>query len=440
MLFIAGCKTTKHIIESNAEDPVVEDTLGEIQISFPKEKSYRAAYSIEFDLLHTKLDVFVDWSKQHLPGKAWLTLKPHFYPTDSLVLDAKGFDLKEVSLVSKDGSRKPLSFSYDSLKLKIRFNKKIYAHDTLQLYIEYTAKPNERKSGGSAAIASDKGLFFINPLGAEKNKPTQLWTQGETEANSCWFPTIDAPNQRCTGEISITCEKKYLTLSNGLLTSSVDLGNGLRKDTWTMRLPHAPYLFMIVVGEFAVVKDKWRNITVDYYVEPEYAPYAKDIFGHTPEMLEFFSKKLGYDFPWPKYAQVIVRDYVSGAMENTSASLFGEFVMRTRRELLDNNYEDIVAHELFHQWFGDLVTCESWSNLPLNESFATYGEYLWAEHKYGKMEADKMLYQNLKSYFDEAQTKNETLIRFFYNDKEEMFDRHSYEKGGHVLHMLRKLV
>ena len=178
----------------------------------------------------------------------------------------------------------------------------------------------------------------------------------------------------------------------------------------------------------------------NYYLEKAYAPYAKQIFGNTPEMIEFFSQKLGFDYPWPKYSQVVVRDYVSGAMENTSATLHGEFIQRDSRELLDETYEDVISHELFHQWFGDLVTTESWSNIPLNESFATYGEYLWNDYKYGREYADFKQYENYIKYMDEAKDKNVDLIRFHYDDREDMFDRHSYEKGGLVLHYLRKIV
>src|SRR5690606_2745246 len=137
-----------------------------------------------------------------------------------------------------------------------------------------------------------------------------------------------------------------------------------------------------------VVKYKWRNLEVNYYVDDEYEPYALDIFGNTPEMLEFFSKKLGVDYPWEKFSQAVVHDYVSGAMENTTAVIHGGQLQRTARELLDATNESTISHELFHHWFGDLVTCESWSNIPLNESFATYGEYLWSEYKYGRDEAD----------------------------------------------------
>ncbi|HLG33751.1 MAG TPA: M1 family metallopeptidase, partial [Bacteroidia bacterium] len=294
--------------------------------------------------------------------------------------------------------------------------------------------------GGSAAIRSDKGLYFINPEGTDPDKPRQIWTQGETQSSSAWFPTIDSPNQRMTQEIYINIDSSYKTLSNGLLVYSVNNHDGTRTDYWKQSLPAAPYLTMMAVGKYSVVKDKWRNIEVNYYVEPEYEKYAKMIFGNTPEMMEFFSKTIGVDYPWEKLSQVVVRDFVSGAMENTSSILHGEFLQQDDREYLDETYEDVISHELFHQWFGDLVTCESWSNIPLNESFATYGEYLWNEHKYGREAADKGLQNDLGAYLREAQRKQVNLIRFEYDEREDMFDRHSYQKGGCVLHMLRKYV
>ena len=266
----------------------------------------------------------------------------------------------------------------------------------------------------------------------------QVWTQGETEANSCWFPTIDSPNERMTQDIYITVDNKYLTLSNGLLKESINHGDTLRTDHWTHQIPHAPYLVMMAVGEFKVVEDKWRDIAVNYYVEKEHLPYAKSIFGNTPEMLEFYSNKLGVDYAWQKYHQIIVREFVSGAMENTTAVIHGDFFYKTDRELLDDDDEATIAHELFHHWFGDLVTCESWSNLPLNESFANYGEYLWFEYKYGPDKADHHGYSETQGYLRESMEKQVDMVRFDYNDSEDMFDRHSYNKGGRILHMLRK--
>lgn len=400
---------------------------------------YRASHTRINDLLHTKLEVRFDWAKAYLFGKATLTFKPYFYPTSQLVLDAKGMDLHSIAMVTANGNT-PLQYSYDSLQITIDLGRKYKREETYTIAIDYTAKPNELPEGGSLAITSDKGLYFINNDGSDPNKPMQIWTQGETESNSAWFPTIDKPNERTTEEIYITIEDKYTTLSNGLLMSSKKNADGTRTDYWKMDKPHAPYLFMMAIGEYAVVKDSWNGLAVDYYVEPEYAQYAKDIFGNTPEMMTFYSKILNYTFPWPKYAQVIVRDYVSGAMENTTATVHGEFVQQTDRELLDGDNEDVISHELFHQWFGDLVTTESWSNIPLNESFATYGEYLWREYKYGRDYADEHLQQDYDSYMSESQSKMENMIRFDYASREDMFDSHSYSKGGCILHMLRKYV
>ncbi|MBT2558982.1 M1 family metallopeptidase [Hymenobacter sp. ISL-91] len=401
--------------------------------------------TILHNLVDTKLDLRPDWSRQWLQGTATLTLRPHFYPQYQLVLDAKGFDIKGVELLSAGRKGRDLKYTYDKKKLTITLDRTYQRTEQYQVRIQYVAKPNELpRGGGSEAIIDDKGLYFINPLGTEKGKPRQLWTQGETEGSSCWFPTIDRPNQRMTQEISLTVETDQKTLSNGLLVSSRRNPDGTRTDTWKLSQPHAPYLAMLAVGNFTVVSDTWRGKAVDYYVDPAYRNTAKQVFGNTPEMLEFFSKKLGVDYPWDKYAQVAVHDFVSGAMENTTASTFGQqLVQFTPRELADVPYdgsESVIAHELIHQWFGDYVTNESWGNLPLNEAFADYGELLWAEHKYGPDAAALVQRNKLRIYLEEAQTKREPLIRTSYNNHEDLFDRHSYDKGGRVLHMLRSLV
>lgn len=293
---------------------------------------------------------------------------------------------------------------------------------------------------GSAAITDAKGLYFINPKGEEKDKPTQIWTQGETEANSAWFPTIDKPNQKTTEEISMTVPAKYVTLSNGLLVSQKKNIDGTRTDTWKMNLPHAPYLFFMGVGDYAIIKDKYKGKEVSYYVEKEYAPVARKIFGLTPEMIAFYSRITGVDFPWPKYAQITGRDYVSGAMENTSATLHGEVAQQDARELTDENkWENVIAHELFHQWFGDYVTAESWSNITVNESFADYSETLWNEYKYGKDAGDEQSYSDMQAYL-QSNSENKPLVRFYYKDKEDIFDAVSYPKGGQILNMLRNYV
>jgi len=459
-----SCKIFKKPESDVGKYPVINLDTIEKTAKAPEPLPYQASATCVNDIIHTKLDVSFDWKKQYLYGKATITIKPYFYPTSTLQLDARGMEIKEVALIQNNDTtkgvdnkkeasgktetnvataitKKPLAYTYENDIITIKLDKEYKNTEKYTVFIDYISKPNElKKGGGSAAITDDKGLYFINPDGKEKDKPQQIWTQGETQSNSVWFPTIDHPNERMTQEIYMTVDKKFVTLSNGELIFSIDNGDSTRTDCWRMDLPHAPYLSMMAVGDFAVVKDKWRDKEVNYYVEKKYEPYARSIFGNTPEMMEFFSTKLGVPFAWNKYSQIVVRDYVSGAMENTTATLHGEFMQRTDRELLDKNYEDVISHELFHQWFGDLVTCESWSNVPLNESFATYAEYLWEEYKYGLDEADLHSAESRSGYFAEAARKKVNLIRFHYNDKEDMFDAHSYNKGGQILHMLRKYV
>ena len=178
-----------------------------------------------------------------------------------------------------------LKYDYDGQQLKIKLNRTYTNKEKYTLYFSYTSKPNDIKAEGSAAITDAKGLYFINPKGTDKNKPTQIWTQGETESNSVWMITIDKPNQKTTEEITMTVPDKYVTLSNGLLISQKKNTDGTRTDSWKMDLPHAPYLFFMGVGDFAIVKDSYKGKEVSYYVEKEYEPYARGIFGNTPEMI-----------------------------------------------------------------------------------------------------------------------------------------------------------
>src|SRR6478736_10049994 len=271
-------------------------------------KTYRAFATKTNDLVHTKLDAKFDYSKSYLNGKVWITLKPHFYPTDSLQLDAKGMNINKVEIV-KAGKNIPLKYTYDSMFLNIKLDKTYLRDERYEVYIDYTAKPDEFRSEGSAAITDAKGLYFINPRGEDKNKPTQIWTQGETEANSVWIPIIDKPDQKTTDEIYMTVPSKYVTLSNGKLVSQKTNSDGTRTDYWKMDLPHAPYLFFIGVGDYAVIKDKYKDKEVSYYVEKEYGPVARKIFGNTPDMIALYSKLTGVDFPWAKYSQIVGRDY-----------------------------------------------------------------------------------------------------------------------------------
>jgi len=448
-VLLSGCRTRKGSqkaaeVESKAQE--ISALLDSLDLEFEylqseseekvkKEGDFQPSYTRYFRLIHTQLELRPVWDSAWMEGKATLMLSPWFYPQDTLVLDAKGFDIHKIRLGTSETS---LEYTYENRKqIHIALGKTYTREDTIKITIEYTAKPNDLKQGGSSAIRSDKGLYFINPDGKNPDRPQQLWTQGETEASSCWFPTIDAPNQKTSQEVWITVPDSFISLSNGRKMKSMNNPDGTRTDYWKQDLPHAPYLFMLAAGKFSHVSDFWRNIPVDYYVEPEYEKYAKMIFGNTPEMIEFFSKKFNFDYPWDKFSQIVVRDFVSGAMENTSAVIHFDALQQDSFSHRDGSYEGIIAHELAHHWFGDLVTAESWAQICMNESFATYSEYLWKEYKYGLSEAEQELENNLSIYLAESRSKMKPLVRHHYHSREEVFDSHSYQKGACLLHYMR---
>jgi aminopeptidase N len=447
LALIAACKTNKGVAVN--ERPSSETSMFG-GISPYARPDYHATAERHVDLLHTALRVQPDWKKRYLYGRAEISARPYFYPTSVAQLDARGMEIRSIRLAdpaAKD-SITPV-WKYEEDVITVQLGRTFSRKETFTLVIDYVAKPNELRKGGSAAISDDRGLFFIDPDDTDPNIPRQFWTQGETQASSAWFPTIDRPNERMTTEIKMHVEPNMVTLSNGVLVSSVTDADGQKVDHWKMDLPHAPYLVMMAAGDFKVIRDTWRGKEVSYYVEPEFEKYGRSVFGKTPQMMEFFSNILGVEYPWAKYSQICAREYVSGAMENTTATVHSDFLQMDDRELLDGSYEEYISHELFHQWFGDYVTSESWSNLPLNESFATYGEYLWIEHAYGREWADQHHYESLQGYLSEAGVpydnpdyagKQEPLIRFNYETQEDMFDSHSYNKGGQVLHLLRQYV
>lgn len=435
LVVLSACKT-KTILHQTLEPLVVKANSEQ----GPAEHfGYRKSKTRETDILHTTLHLECDWKKKEISGKAILFIKPYFYPTNSITLDAKAFTIHSVNLYHRN-AQVTSNHTYNNYQLNISTDQTFTRTDTLRIEIDYTAHPYDIASFCPDLDPHAHGFYFITPDETTPTKPYQIWTQNEPEDASLWFPTNDNTAERMTQELHITIGDSMQTLSNGVLIKSLKHNNGTRTDVWRQDKPHAPYLTALIAGKYSVIKTQYNNIPVWYYLEPYYETYAQSLLGNTVEMIDFYSSKLGVPFPWDKYHQVYVRDYVSGAMENTSCVVLGEYMQLTDREQLGNNHEQTIAHELFHQWFGNLVTCESWANLPLNESFANYGEYLWIEYKYGKEAADIHHMEEMQGYKNEALYKNENLIRYYHHDAEDMFDAHSYNKGGRVLHMLRHIV
>ena len=341
---VYSCKAPKSVSDNTdiqALDQQVEEASqssdqSAIRIQKEKEiKSYQPSARKDFDILHTDLDLEFDWKNQIVIGKAKIQAKPYFTPERVLVLDAKDFEVGAISLIVADSSQK-LSYRYDEKRISVFLPHEFTSKDTFEVEINYKAFPERNSGEGSAAITDTKGLYFIDPLDTVPRKPTMIWTQGETEHNSKWFPTIDKPNERFTHSIRLTVPDTMVSVSNGKLVKQENLGNGLRKDHWEMSLPHAPYLVAIAIGDFGKVEATHGALPLGYYVEKGFEIGASKVFENTPKMMAFFEEKLGVPFPWQKYDQIVVRDFVSGAMENTTASIFMEELRLDERDALDS--------------------------------------------------------------------------------------------------------
>jgi aminopeptidase N len=383
------------------------------------------APSRNFDLLHTRIEISaIDWQQNSISARATVTFTPFVDDLDRIVLDAGNMTILAVRTPAGDSLR----FDYDpkAEKLTVYLGKSYNYDDTVSVAVRYIAHSKQ------------KGIFFIKPDSLDSTRPLQIWTQGEPEDNHYWFPTFDDPIERMTSEVIVTVTDTLETLSNGRLVSQQRNPDGTRTDHWLQDKPHAPYLVMLAVGDYAIVEDEWDGLPLQYYVYPKDEQYADMVFGLTPDMLSFFSDKLGVRYPWDKYAQVIVTDFTAGAMENTTATVMAERVMHDERAHIDDQSLDIIAHELAHHWFGNLVTAKSWAEIFLNESLASYFEVLYLEHAKGRDEAMMHLLNQRRVYLAVAERTGQRPMLFRnYEDPDRLFDVFSYQKGSNLIHMLR---
>ncbi|MBI1184858.1 hypothetical protein GC194_11325 [bacterium] len=440
---LGSCKVVKE--EENPPVVVQTETIGNKLLHNDKPvveaPQYKLARPVVWKQEHIKLRLKFNLRHEAVMADAELSCTP-LLPSNMLKIDAKAFRLNPAN-ISLKSNRKGLKIDKvdynDSLHLKIYFSETCTVSDTVHVAFSYTCKPTTLYQRGFVDDFGNQGLFFINANKKIPDYPTQIWSQGEAESNSGWMPCIDAPNQKTSQEIYLTVDTPYTALSNGRLVYMLLNNDGSRTFYWKQTQKHAPYLAMIAVGNFAITEDnKGGKLPVYYYTEPEYAKYANMIFGRTPEMIEWFSSVFGYNYPWDKYAQVAVREFVSGAMENTSATTIMNSIQHDSIAHNDETYEDYIVHELVHQWFGDLVTCESWANLSLNEAFASYGEYLWLEHTEGQQAAFSKITSYRNAYFRESSYNVHPIINYHYAKPDDMFNRHTYQKGAMVLHLLRQ--
>jgi aminopeptidase N len=378
------------------------------------------ARSRDYDLQHSRIALRFDLDQKKVIGDVTHTLTILRDSTTKIVFDSAGLTIQSVT-VNKSAAK----FETKDDKLSIPLTTAAHSGEKFDINIRYEAKPT-------------KGLYFILPDKDYPDRPKQVWTQGESEDTRYYLPTYDYPNDRLTTETILTVPASWITVANGKLINVSEAANGMKIWTWKESVPSSTYLITVVAGEFEEVKDTWRGIPVTYYAPRGRGDRLSVNYARTPQMIELFSKKLGVDYPWEKYAQSMVDDFVAGGMENSSATtntsnslqhskLAPEFV---------TGQDDLISHELGHQWFGDLVTCKDWGDIWLNEGFATFMEFVWTESHFGKDQADYERWQAAHQWFEEANLYSKPIVRHDFNDSGE-FDGNAYTKGGWVLYMLR---
>ena len=379
----------------------------------------RSVRSREIDQKHIKLELVFDFESQIMKGKATVVFSA-FQPVSTI-----SFDAEEMTISQVTQGGKPLKFSLTPGKLEVQLPQAIEASTDQEVVIDYlVVKPRN-------------GAHFVVPDSSEPQSLKMVWTQCEPEYARFWFPCLDTSTDRITSEIVATVPGSYVVLSNGSLESKKKNDDGTQTWHWSQKQSHVTYLMSVVAGDFEVYEQSWDGIPIQSYVPRGMLEMAPRSFKKTPEMVKFFSQKIGHRYPWPKYAQICVDEYNWGGMEHTSATTLNLGTLHDENAALDGSSDNLVAHELAHQWFGDLLTCKDWAELWLNESFATYFATIWTEHDHGWDAATWDRHEEANAYLGEDARYRRSIVNYRYTDPNDMFDSHTYPKGGRVLHMLR---
>ncbi len=377
---------------------------------------------------HQRLEFDFDLRRRRVNGVATTTFRPRNDGLREAVFDAIELDVESVT----DGNGRALPFTTGDGKLRIDLGRARSSRRSITTVVRYSCRPR-------------RGLYFNRPDAGYPDRPAQIWTQGQAEDSARYFPCFDYPGEKATTELIATVPAGWFAVSNGRL-AAVREDRRRRRTTyhWTQEAPHPAYLVTLAAGQFDAIEvesDTAHGIVpVQYYGPRGSKEDLKRAFGRTPEMVRFFSQQIGVPYPWAKYATVAIADFIFGGMENTSATTMTDTLLHDERAHPDfvEAADSITAHELAHQWFGDLLTCREWSHGWLNESFATYFDALFVEHQRGWDAFRYDLYEKAQVYFPEdAQRYRRPLVENVYSEPIDIFDRHLYERGAQVLDMVR---
>ncbi|MGQ4891428.1 MAG: M1 family aminopeptidase [Candidatus Njordarchaeia archaeon] len=383
-------------------------------LKYPRQPRYK--------LEHVFLKIWLHIHDRKIDGEVEIKFKPLIENFTYLDLDAVDMAIKKVTFMGEE-----VKYNYDGEKLFVYFDKPLGKENQYSVVINYSTEPK-------------KGLYFVLP---DKNYPDrvpQVWSQGEPEETRYWIPIYDYPNNRCTWEILAYAPKDFTVLSNGKLVDNREEGDWAIWH-WEMNTPQPTYLITLVVGIFDYMKDYYEDVPLYYYVPKGMGIHINRSFSRTKDILKFYSEYLRFKYPYERYTQVCVSEFIAGGMENTTLTVLTDWTLHDEKAHMDFESEPLVAHEAAHQWFGDLVTMKDWGNLWLNESFATYLENLYLRHWKGEEEFVYAMYSDLKSYLREYGTRySRPIVTRVYKYPEEVFDMHSYPKGALVLHTLMNFI
>ncbi len=373
----------------------------------------------EIDVHHIKIDVSVNLVSGSVYGNVVHTFSPLSSSLKSFYLDADDMTIRRVRMNDND-----IKFDHSGGKLYITMDNAIGWKDTVNVRVDYTSFPT-------------LGTFFIRPDEVYPDKPWQAWTQGEETDNHHWVPIYDYPNDRSTFETILTVDRRFKAVSNGELVSVVENSDGTHTWHWRENFPMVAYLISYVVGEYVKVEDSYKNIPVNYWVYEENQNETMRSFGLTTDMMKYFGKMIGIEYPFEKYDQIIVDDFMFGGMENITLTHNTDRTMYDQFAAPDVSSDELVAHELAHQWFGDMITTRNWANIWLNEGFATFLSRKYRENKFGHDEGEYDRLGEMRSYFYANKRWARPTVYHHYYVPMDLFDGHVYAKGSLILNMMQ---
>jgi aminopeptidase N len=388
----------------------------------------------DFDVKHYRIELTLDEPTKSFDAETAITFSSTTDSLSALKLDAESFTVH--SVVQNGAS---LAFTQEDGSLEITLNRALALGDEATLTIGYGVT-NIDVDSTKYGIGANYDLGF-NFKPASPTNPPIVFSLNFPEGARHWFPSFDHPGDWATHETIVRVREDYRVVANGaLISDSVDPETSRRTVHWSQTKPQPTYLYVMVAGNHSVLDDSHGDLPLHYWVYPGDEADARLSFGSTPGMVAFFEDLYGVRFPWVKYDQIVIPG-IGGGAESTSATVISEWSVKSAAELKDQTPDALIAHELAHQWWGDMVGYKDWEHIWLSESFATHAEYLYAIYDLGADEAAFSLYQHKTDYLREARTKFiRPVVTNKWNRPNEMFDRHTYEKGGVVLNMFRELV